>query len=167
MSDALSFSLSSLRSIRSGFWADLPCLDPPFRRLPLTCCSFRRLLLGTNMRCTGSFSPSTESASSNFPCLIWHSADRYRHDGLRVSKSCFDRKPCARVKLPVEKWTCASQKASVSLPGTRQPVRIALRRTPDFVPVMANSLSPMYIADSYWCLFIASCRQLLRKLSIT
>jgi hypothetical protein len=33
-------------------------------------------------------------------------------------------------------------------------------------PVKANSLSPMNIAASYWCLFNASCRQLLRNSSI-
>lgn len=34
------------------------------------------------------------------------------------------------------------------------------------VPVKASNLSPMKIAASYWCLFKASCRQLLRNSSI-
>lgn len=34
------------------------------------------------------------------------------------------------------------------------------------LPVKAKSLSPMNMADSYWCLFRASCRQSLRNFSI-
>lgn len=34
------------------------------------------------------------------------------------------------------------------------------------VPVKASNLSPINIAASYWCLFKASCRQLLRNSSI-